>query len=301
MNTRYLSYIIEIANEKNMRKAAEKLYVSQPSLSQYLTKLEQELGTPLFHRAKGELLPTPVGQMYIDCAQQMLQMKDSLYHDIARLTNSSPINLATSSIWSLKMVSELIPQLKEEFPRISLELVEGNLKPIEELLTERRVDIAFVGINSVEKFKGCNEILGLEEILFAVPSTHPFCLEYPNKKQLTAAELSAVFANEKFILPRKDSTVSIALQDFMKNFNMNTDAVCSVNHMTTVSSMVANKAGVAFIPKTCIQPDAPIAYFCLSPDVYRLSAVLYRSDRPLTIPENRLLEMARDYYSTHFG
>ena len=53
MDTRYLTYILTIAEEKNMTKAAKKLYVSQSSLSQYLTKLEQEIGTPLFFRTRG--------------------------------------------------------------------------------------------------------------------------------------------------------------------------------------------------------------------------------------------------------
>lgn len=53
MDTKYLEYIITIADEKNMTKAAEKLYVSQSSLSYYLSKLEHELGTPLFIRGGG--------------------------------------------------------------------------------------------------------------------------------------------------------------------------------------------------------------------------------------------------------
>ena len=63
LEIKYLNYIITIANERNMTKAAEKLFVSQSSLSYYLSKLEQELGTPLFFRQKNELLPTPAGHL----------------------------------------------------------------------------------------------------------------------------------------------------------------------------------------------------------------------------------------------
>lgn len=278
-----------------MRKAAEKLYVSQPSLSQYLAKLEQELGTPLFKRVKGELLLTKAGKMYVDCAQKMLDMKTELYQDIAELTNTGHINVATTSIWSLKMVSELIPKIRKEFPEVSLELFEGNLMPTEKLLEEKSIDIAFVAINSVKKFDGCSQVLGHEEILFAVPSGHPYCSSPNAKKELTAADLSAAFQNENFILPRKDSTISRAISSFIKECNINTEGVCSVNHMATVSNMVASRVGVAFIPRTCMQPDAPITYFSLSPKIYRLSAVIYRNDRPLTKPESRLIEMAKEY------
>ena len=61
MDTKYLKYVLTIARKKNMTKAAEELYVSQSSLSQYLSRLEQEIGVQLFIRAKGELLLTPAG------------------------------------------------------------------------------------------------------------------------------------------------------------------------------------------------------------------------------------------------
>ena len=295
MDTRYLSYIIEIANEKNMRKAAEKLYVSQPSLSQYLAKLEQELGTPLFMRAKGELIPTKAGQMYVDCAQKMLDMKNELYQNIAQITNTGHINVATTSIWSLRMISELIPKLKREFPEVSMELFEGNLMPTEKLLEEKSIDIAFVATNSVRKFEGCSQILGQEEILFAIPSCHSFCAKEPDKKELSAAELSAAFSGENFILPRKGSTIYGAIGGFLKECNISLDGVCAVNHMTTVTNMVSRNVGVAFIPKTCLMPDAPITYYSLRPKIFRLSAVIYRNDRPLTRAELRLIEMAKEY------
>lgn len=85
MDTRYLTYILTIAEEKNMTKAAKKLFVSQSSLSQYLTKLEQELGTPLFFRTKGELILTPAGELYTEAARNVIRIKKQLYRDIASL------------------------------------------------------------------------------------------------------------------------------------------------------------------------------------------------------------------------
>lgn len=61
MDTRHLKYFITIAQKGNMTKAADELYVSQSSLSQYLAKLEQELGVPLFERTHSCLVLTPAG------------------------------------------------------------------------------------------------------------------------------------------------------------------------------------------------------------------------------------------------
>ena len=72
LDIHYLNYIIAIAEEKNMTRAAQRLYVSQSSLSHYLAKLEQELGTALFFRGKNELIPTPAGEMYLDAARRVV-------------------------------------------------------------------------------------------------------------------------------------------------------------------------------------------------------------------------------------
>ena len=85
LDVKYLNYIITIAKKKNMTKAAEELYVSQSSLSQYVSKLEQELGTPLFLRAKGELVLTPAGILYVNAAQKVIAIQKELYQDIGEL------------------------------------------------------------------------------------------------------------------------------------------------------------------------------------------------------------------------
>ena len=75
MDTKILEYVIAIAEEKSLSKAAERLYLSQPALSQRLKKLEDELGTPLFLREKNGLSITDAGRIYINGAHSILQIK----------------------------------------------------------------------------------------------------------------------------------------------------------------------------------------------------------------------------------
>ena len=108
MDTKYISYILTIAKLKNMTKAAEELYVSQSSLSQYLSKLEQELGTPLFYRTKWELVPTPAGELYIEACHQVMNVKEQLYRQIKQLTGKTPVAFLRST--RLKRAAELLKQ-----------------------------------------------------------------------------------------------------------------------------------------------------------------------------------------------
>ena len=81
MEHREMEYVIVIAQEKNLSKAAERLFISQPALSRFLTKLENELGTPLFERKNRQYLPTYAGELYLDTARQILRLQQQFDAD----------------------------------------------------------------------------------------------------------------------------------------------------------------------------------------------------------------------------
>ena len=88
MDLRQLEYIVQIAEENNITRAAEKLYITQSALNQQLLKLEKELGVPLFHRSRTDWHPTEAGEIYLSAARKMLQNeKDTYYriHDLAEI------------------------------------------------------------------------------------------------------------------------------------------------------------------------------------------------------------------------
>lgn len=75
MNVQQLEYIIEIAKEKNITRAAKNLFITQSNLSQYLAKLENELDVPLFIRRRNELVLTDAGREYVDAAKKVIGIK----------------------------------------------------------------------------------------------------------------------------------------------------------------------------------------------------------------------------------
>ena len=86
MDVKQMLYIVTIAKEGGISRAAAKLFITQSALDQQLLKLEHELGTPLFCRSRGSLSLTEAGRVYVDYAEKMLAMKNEAYrviHDIA--------------------------------------------------------------------------------------------------------------------------------------------------------------------------------------------------------------------------
>ena len=126
MDLKQLTYIVTIAQEQNLSRAAEKLYVSQSTLSLYLKKLEQELGIPLFTRRNNRLSITPAGKLYMQTAQELLEMEEGagrhLYREpavpeeVARYEPPVDLDelLAGLTLAKLKTVFESVMKRRED-------------------------------------------------------------------------------------------------------------------------------------------------------------------------------------------
>lgn len=166
MDTKYLNYVLTIARKKNMTKAAEELYVSQSSLSQYLSRLEQEIGVPLFIRAKGELLLTPAGELYVEAARKVIQIQKDLYHNIRGLNHKGHITIGVTSQFGLRMLTEIIPVYKKEFPQVTIEITESNVPTLTRMILEEGIDCAVMALNCADAFAGEQvSLLRKEEVL----------------------------------------------------------------------------------------------------------------------------------------
>ena len=82
MDLKQVEYMIRIAEENNITRAAEKLFLTQSALNQQLLKLEKELGTPLFHRSRTNWRLTEAGEVYIRSAKELLRIKKDTYNQI---------------------------------------------------------------------------------------------------------------------------------------------------------------------------------------------------------------------------
>jgi DNA-binding transcriptional LysR family regulator len=87
LDTKQIEYILKIAEENNITKAAEKLFLTQPALNQQLLRLEKELGTQLFHRSRTNWRPTQAGEIYLENARKMLLIKQETYRIIGDIVS----------------------------------------------------------------------------------------------------------------------------------------------------------------------------------------------------------------------
>lgn len=296
MDIKYPSYILAIASRRNITKAAEDLFITQSTLSQYLSRLEREIGVPLFVRSRSELTPTPAGELYIDAAQRIVRIQEDLAQNIAALKEEGCIRVGVNSNWSLHMLTEIIPVFKAQYPGFTVEISELDLPGIRQLLARKDVDLALISDVTTEPYGDLTEILRDEEIFLAVPAAHAFAAAHPSGIAVTRQTVLEELGDSGILISRKGASLRILVDEFYGDYNYQPQIVCEVNSANTLRSMVANGDGFAFIAASACMDREAIAYYPLSPSMRRLNIVARKREWTMHAPERAFMELIRNYW-----
>lgn len=145
MDIREYTYFLAIVDCGSVTKAAESLYISQPSLSIFLKKLEARMGFPLFARVGSKLTLTNEGRIYEEYARRITAMNKELeqyFFDLEHLNKGSIRIGLTGNRGSLLL--ELLPVIQRRMPNINIRLVEGTSEQLEEQAIMHKIDIALL-------------------------------------------------------------------------------------------------------------------------------------------------------------
>ncbi len=302
MDKRYLEYILTLAETGNITRAAKKLYISQPTLSQFLAKQEQELGSPLFQRTEGVYTLPPVGTLYAEYARKVLELTDQLEKDISRISNTTRIRIGTSSTRARRLMSSILPDFRTCYPKVELAFSDDNLRAMSHSISQGQLDIAIVTAYSLDPFKGHSIELKKEEVVFAAPSSHPYCQSLPPDTQhsLDVSELVEHFGALPFVLQYKGSCIRYLVDSLFENQKFHPTIACNTNHVQIICDMISGNAGVGFIPIGYADAAPQITCFSLNPQIFRIHSILYRKDLILDLPHKYLLDLAQNYVKEHW-
>ena len=168
MNSKKLKYIITIAELKSISKAANELFISQPSLSSILSNLEKELGVTLFNRSTSPLSLTYAGEKYIKIAKEILSLESNLKKELFDISNmkKGKLTVGIPSVRGTHVLPLILPKFKEKFPAMEIHLIEGDSNYLEECLFSGKVDLVLTSLPTNHKKINC-ELLYEEKIMLA--------------------------------------------------------------------------------------------------------------------------------------
>ncbi len=191
MNIRDFRYLVAVADLRHFGKAAESCFVSQPTLSGQLKKLEEELGVVLFERSARSVVPTPVGERIIEQARRLLDEVTDI-ESLARAAQdplAGPLHVGAIHTISPYVMPEVMAPVRAEFPQMQLVLHEDITDNLTRQLLEHQIDAALLA-TPVEAPELCSTPLYDEPFRFALPVDHPYAQDKTiGARHLTDAHL----------------------------------------------------------------------------------------------------------------
>ncbi len=146
MNLKHAEYVTAVVEAGSLTAAARMLHISQPSLSQTVKAVENDLGAALFDRSGNRLTLTPAGRKYIEGVRELLTLEKNLRGEIAELADGhrATLRIGISASRSVSLLPHILPEFMERWPLVGVELKESPSVHLEELLEKGGCDIAFI-------------------------------------------------------------------------------------------------------------------------------------------------------------
>lgn len=281
MEFRLLQYVIQIAAERNFSRAAEKLHIAQPSLSQQLSKLEKELGVLLFKRSTNSVELTHAGSVFVEKAQRIVDMTEQLrreMEDIAELRKGR-IVVGSLPMTGSHVLPHVLTAFRAAYPEIELALVEETTSQLEQLTAAGGTDVSLLSLPLVEPSLAYEPIIE-EEIYLAVPPEHRLAA-HAGAAPVSIAELR----DEPFVLLKKGQGFRAIAFGLCEQAGFSPRTAFESSNIETVQSLVAAGMGVAFVPqmiaRSPVNGHAPV-YVRLEGAPSRTLVIAYRKGRYLS-------------------
>jgi len=279
MNFRALQYFVKLAELKHFSKAAAACFVSQPTLSTQIAKLEEELGVFLVERAPRQVMLTPIGEDIAHRARHILRdiehMKDAARR--SKDPETGNIKLGIFPTLAPYLLPHVIPVIRQRYPDLRLQLAEEKTEDILNMLDQGRLDAGLLAL-PVEEHGMEMEVLFVEPFVTAMPSSHPLAGKPVIKvKDLEGEEL--LLLEEGHCL-REHALAVCALAGAHERVDFHATS------METLRQMVAANAGVTLMPVLSVKPPIPATDNIAlrpfeTPAPSRTIALVWRSSSPL--------------------
>ncbi|OIK10855.1 hypothetical protein BIV60_19605 [Bacillus sp. MUM 116] len=245
MDINRLRYFVAVVEAQGISAAAQKLHITQPSLSIMIKKLEDELGVLLFLREKRKLILTNAGDLLYKRSKEIISKVDNMLIELDGASKgiSGEIKIGCSTAANLVVIPKIVESLQKTAPNITIRVLEGNTKFIAEQLIANQLDAAIVRTKFSNDFFDTYPII-TEPIVACLHREHPFV----KKKQVHLKD----FAEEDFLL--NTTTTGSGLSDYILKMCKKEGFTPKVkywgNQGLPMMIMASLGVGVTFLPKS---------------------------------------------------
>lgn len=245
-----------VASEKSLTRAAEILFVSQPSLSKQIKILENRLGIKLLNRENNTLYLTEGGKVFLQYSERILALCEESCRALNDVKNGDRGNLRVGASQTIGtyLMPRVLALFAQNYPQINIKVQVDSTRMIARSVVNREIDIAVVGGHIPEKLKKNLEIEKFveDELVLIVPKSHPFTL----KKQRKINKDDLYHLN--FITLNSTSTIHRFIDNILIQNNIETkqfNIVMQLNSIEGIKTAVSLGLGAAFVSSSAIEKE----------------------------------------------
>ena len=246
MNIRHLSVFLKVCEHMNMTRAAEELYMTQPSVSQMVAELEQYYNSRLFERLNRRLYLTEAGKRLQSYARHIINLEAEAKKNLADLNGGGVLRIGASQTVGAYLLPEMIARFKDRFPGVEVFSRVENTRVIEQFLLEDALDLALLEgqIHSVDLVE---EPFLDDDLAVACASGHPLV----KKAHITARDLS----DYGFIIREEGSGTREIFASQMSTFGIQWKEAGIYNTTDAIKNAVQNNLGLGILPILAMQQE----------------------------------------------
>lgn len=308
-------YVLTVYKEGSFTRASEKLFISQPSLSASIKRIEEKLGAPIFDRSTTPICLTEIGEEYVRCAMDIDEREGDFLRFVSDNTElkSGRIRIGGSSFFSSYIIPTLIADFKREHEGILFEIFEDSTKNLLSKLQLGELDIVID--NKMLTDEGITaEHYAREHILLAVPRKFiegsDLLALGMTREDVRASEMIerpappiSAFAHLPFVLLNSENDTGKRAEKLFKKHGISPRVLFRLDQQVTAYNISSSGLGISFVSDTLVKrSDASndLLYFTLDGDIAERSIYFYRKkNRYQSIACRRFIELHTRTVSKH--
>lgn len=286
-------YFLTIAKTGNLNQAAQQLYVSQPSLSKYIQRLETQLGTSLFDRSSSPMRLNESGKIYLQYLRDAIEKEQELLCQIGEVNQMirGTLRLGIPSFCGQCYLPKVLPAFSKEFPHVSLELYEKTGVKIEHALLDQEIDLAILHLPIIHE-NLTRRILTKERILLVTQRT-PEDGETESVREGTFSDI----VGKPVIMPQADQKLSRIVNNFFSLLDYQPNIYTRTENVVTTMELAALGMGIGFTPESGLNTVSEnilnrLRFFSFPDSLsdWQLAAVV-RRNTAMTVFSKRFVEL----------
>ncbi|MGN8816947.1 LysR family transcriptional regulator [Oribacterium sp. HCP28S3_H8] len=294
MNIKDYEYIVSIANQGGITKASEQLFISQPALTKFLQRIEDEIGMSLFVRNGKQFIPTEAGQKYIEAGREILRLDQDLAVQLRydKIKQFKRIRIGYPVGRSSGLLHNILHRFVALYPDINIYTSVASSRHLFEALQNRNLDLAV--IMNVEQHVGYTyQPIGTSYLSIASASTNPLVSTAIKEDGYPYPVVDTSSLNQqKFIMVHENTNSGRLIRELFRRYDIHPNIIMNVDDVRSIIDAVRYGIGIsAFMSVPLDTREISYLSFRNIKPIKQIVYLVYRSDLALSEPLKTLISM----------